>query len=42
MADEPGEMELQKAAREYEVSLAAALARQGEIRQTPETSYGTP
>jgi len=42
MAEDTGKEELQEARREYESRLADALARQGEPKPAPETSYGIP
>ena len=42
MADDTGNDELQKAGREYDQRLAAALGRQSEPKPAPETSYGMP
>ena len=42
MADDTGNDELQKAGREYDQRLAAALGRQSELKPAPETSYGMP
>jgi len=42
MEEDTAGKELQEAGREYESNLAEALARQGEPRGTPETSYGMP
>ncbi|MDE0719749.1 MAG: methylmalonyl-CoA mutase family protein [Dehalococcoidia bacterium] len=42
MADDTGNDELQKAGREYDQRLAAALGRQSEPKPASETSYGMP
>ncbi len=42
MANDADNKELQEAGREYESRLADALARQGEPKPSPETSYGMP
>ena len=42
MGDETAREELHEAARVYESNLADALARQGNSKGTPETSYGMP
>jgi methylmalonyl-CoA mutase N-terminal domain/subunit len=42
MANDADNKELEEAGREYESRLADALARQGEPKPSPETSYGMP
>ena len=42
MVEDADNKELQEAGREYESRLADALARQGEPKPAPETSYGMP